>query len=281
MTLDIDKKCFSHRRSETALLYAIFLAAFQSDFPKVENLLSSSTLTSRTYLRPLVEISMETGDAQLLQLCFDIGYMPSGINESNQILSCRTKNAPSTEWLHVLYDFDFRQWRTDRSQLNRWETWHYVLNMGPNCVRWWIDHGGSTPCARDLFWEYSPGWPGATAFQILLDRFGVDWFTNSGTLQLAAKKEDFETVRMLIEAGADVNENVEDWQLDIREHRRAPLPALKEAMYAKSEEMIRYLVDHGAKLPRKDINKPYDQTPQDVKVFRNLIVELGGVEQND
>jgi hypothetical protein len=57
-----------------------------------------------------------------------------------------------------------------------------------------------------------------------------------------------ETVKMLVEAGADVNEEVTDWQMDIREHRAAPLPALDTAVYAKSEEMICYLVKQGAKL---------------------------------
>lgn len=243
-------------------------------------LISSSTLALSTYLRPLVEISRETGDAKLLQLCFEMGYVPNGLNESNQILSCRTRTTPSIEWLDVLYEFNFRQWRTDRSQLNQWETWYYVLNMGPDCVRWWINHGGSTSSARDLFWKHEPGWPGPDSFRILLDHFGLDWFNNSGTLQLAAKKQDFATVSMLVEAGANVNEDVEDWTFDIRENRRAPLPALYMAMFAKSENMIRYLIGHGAKLPRKEINDPYDRTPQDVKVFKDLIIELDGIDNN-
>lgn len=262
----------------TVLVYSIFLSAFQGDFPTVQNLLDASTLSVETYLGPLVEIAKETGDARLLRLCLAMGYAPTGYNESNGVLSCRTKKAPSTEWLDVLFDFDFRQWRTDSEKLNKWETWYHVLNMGPDCVRWWIDHGGRTRSARGLFCEYYPGWPGAPTFRILLNQFGIDWFTNSGTLQLAAKKQDFETVKILVEAGANVNEDVEDWMVDIRENRRAPLPALHMAVYGKSEKMIRYLVDHGAKLPRKDIEDPYDLTPPEFKVFEKLVVELGGIE---
>jgi hypothetical protein len=82
---------------------------------------------------------------------------------------------------------------------------------------------------------------------------------------------------MLLDAGADINEDVTDWR-DYRENRAAPLSALHEAVYGKSEEMIRYLIDHGARLSRKDIEDPYNTTPKEFKVFENLVVELGGVK---
>lgn len=259
-------------------MYSIFVSAFQSDFSAVQELLSSSMLASETYLCPLVEISKETGDARLLRLCLGMGYRPTGYNESNGILDCRTEKTPTPEWLNVLYDFDFRQWCSNREQLNKYETWYYILNMGPECTRWWIDHGGRTPSARGLFSGYQPSWPGAPTFRVLLDHFGINWFINSGTLQLATKKQDFETVKMLVEAGANVNEDVEDWNYDVRENRAAPLPALHMAVYGKSEKMIRYLVDRGARMPRKDIEDPYNLTPKEFKPFEQLVVDLGAVE---
>jgi hypothetical protein len=109
----------------------------------------------------------------------------------------------------------------------------------------------------------------------------VDWFNDSGTLQLAVKNHDFEAVKMLVEAGADVNEHVTDWQMDVRERRAAPLEALLEAVYAKSEKMIWYLAEHGAKLTRKDlrISDPYHELPKEYCVFRDLVAELGAVKE--
>ncbi|KAF2031432.1 hypothetical protein EK21DRAFT_32017, partial [Setomelanomma holmii] len=115
---------------------------------------------------------------------------------------------------------------------------------------------------------------------VLLDQFGLDWFNDSGMLQLAVKNHDFDAVKTLVEAGADVNEFVTDWQMDIREHRAAPLSALHMAVFAKSEKMIRYLAEHGAKLTRKDlyIPDPYNNLPKEYRVFTDLVVELGAVK---
>jgi hypothetical protein len=152
--------------------------------------------------------------------------------------------------------------------------------MGVDCVRWLIEHGGCTPGARGLFDQsFHQGWPGAPTLRILLDQFGIDWFKDSGALQLAVEYHDLDTVRMLVEAGADVNEDVTDWQMDIREPRAAPLPALQVAVYAQSETMIRYLVEHGAKVPLKFVTDPYNMTPKEYKPFRALVAELGAVEE--
>jgi ankyrin repeat protein len=93
---------------------------------------------------------------------------------------------------------------------------------------------------------------------------------------VAVKKHDFETVKILVEAGADVNEQVTNWRHDIREHDKTPLPSLEEAVYARSEEMIRYLVKHGARVPREFITDKY--TPEEYKPFKSLVAELGAVK---
>jgi hypothetical protein len=86
---------------------------------------------------------------------------------------------------------------------------------------------------------------------------------------------------MLVEAGADINEFPTDWNMDERERRAAPLSALSMAVFAKSEEMIRYLVDHGAKLTRKylSVDNPYNPYARQFDVFKLLVIELGAVEE--
>jgi hypothetical protein len=232
-----------------------------------------------------MRISTAAGDPELLRVCFENGFLGTGYRDwdvdSEHLLHSRIRNNPSTAWLDVLFDFDFRQWRTNPEKLCNWRTWSCLLYMGVDCTRWWIEHGGHTPRARGIF-EHATGWPGAPTMRVLLDQFGVDWFTDSGTLQLAVEKHDFETVKMLVDAGADVNEFPTDWQTDIREHRAAPLSAMQEAIYAKSEKMIRYLVEHGAKLTRKDLHipDPYNVSRKELRPFRDLVVELGAVKDD-
>jgi hypothetical protein len=202
-----------------------------------------------------MEISTAEGNAQLLRICFENGFSGNDYLDSQHLLRSRTRNNPSTAWLDVLFDFDFLQWRTNPQQLCEWRTWHHVLYMGADCTRWWIEHGGRTLTGRGLF-EHATGWPGAPTVRVLLDQFGVEWFNDSGTLQLAVKNQDMETVKLLVEAGADVNEMPTDWQMDIREYRAAPLSALAEAMYAKSEKMIRYLAGMGQSLRTRSLLFP-------------------------
>jgi hypothetical protein len=261
-------------------LYTIFWNAFQGNISALRTQLDPSTAASEYYLRPLVQIALIEGNAQLLRLCYEEGYLPTDYFDLLHLLSRRCDHNPSTAWLDVLYEHDYRQWRTDPQQLGQTHTWRYISWMGPDCIRWWLNHGGHVSKAQGLFEFAGRGrWPGHASIRVLLDHFGIEWFENSGTLQFAVQARDLDTVRMMVEAGADVNERVEDWQTDIREHPLGPLPALQTALYAKSEEALRYLVEHGATVPRKDIEHSY--MPSEFVPFRDLIVKLGGVDEFD
>jgi hypothetical protein len=270
--------------SDVAIIYSIFLSGFQGDATSVREVIDSFSIGSEHYLRPLMRISTAAGDPELLRVCFENGFLGTGYRDwdldSEHLLDSRIGNNPSTAWLDVLFDFDFRQWRTNPEKLCTWRTWSRLLYMGVDCTCWWIEHGGHASRARGLF-EHATGWPGAPTIKVLLDRFGVDWFSDSGTLQLAVENHDFETVNMLVEAGADVNEIPTDWQVDVRERRAAPLSALKEAIYAKSGKMIRYLVEHGAQLTLEDlyIPDPHNNLPKEFWSYRDLVVELGAVKE--
>lgn len=265
--------------SDTARLYQIFLGAFQGDIAVVRKLIESSNIATAYYVRPLMRVSTAQGDTQLLRVCFENGFLGTGFLDEEHLLRSRISRNPSTAWLDVLLEFDFRQWHTNPQRLSERDTWHDLLLMGVDCTRWWIEHGGHATNARGLFAHN--GWLSPPTIRVLLDHFGVDWFRESWALQLAVKKHDVEVVKMLVEAGADVNELPTESDRDVREYRAAPLWALFHAIFAKSEDMIRYLVEHGAKLERKDlyIPDPYNRLAEEYWFYRDLVVELGGVKE--
>jgi hypothetical protein len=269
--------------TDTTIIYYIFLNAYQGDVAAVRKLTEAFSKGPEYYLRPLVRIAGGEGDSQLLRVCYENGHLAKGYPDPEYLLFSRVGNQPSTAWLDVLFEFDYRQWRTNPQQLSDERTWYHVLMMGADCARWWIEHGGRPARCRGLFKRSSNArrYPEAKTVRVLLDEFGIEWFKDSGALQLAVENHDFETVKMLVEAGADVNELPTDWLNDVREHRAAPLQALHVALFAKSEKMIRYLAEHGAKLTLKDlwIPDPYNVLPEEYKVFRDLIVELGAVKE--
>jgi hypothetical protein len=266
--------------ADTTIIYYIFLNAYQGNVTAVRKLTKAFSKGPEYYLRPLVRIAGGEGDSQLLRFCYENGDLATAYPDPDYLLFARVRNQPSVAWLDVLFEFDYRQWRTNPQQLSNQRTWYHVLMMGADCARWWIEHGGRPAKCRGLFERTGNDrrYPEAKTVRVLLDHFGVEWFNDSGALQLAVENHDFETVKMLVEAGADVNEFPTDWNYDVREHRAAPLEALNMAMYAKSDKIIRYLVEHGARLSCEDVSDPYNTLPEEYKPYRNLIVELGAVE---
>ncbi|KAF2756599.1 hypothetical protein EJ05DRAFT_512233 [Pseudovirgaria hyperparasitica] len=264
--------------TDMARVYDIFMSAFKGDSEIVRIQLKDLEHLEGQLLRPLVAVSTQEGFPKLFNVCLEKGFQPTEyIDQLSIMRSARRKH--SLEWLEVLFNADFRNWKTNRENLCQWNTWSEIFRMGPECVRWWIDRGCRTKSARGLF-EHDSTWPGVATFSVLLEEFGIDWFKDSGTLQIAARNKDLGTVALLLNAGADVNEEVTDWSRDVREHRAAPLTALHEALYARSEETVRYLVEHGARLPRKYVADPYNLVPKDVKVLMGLVESLGAIGSN-
>lgn len=70
-------------------------------------------------------------------------------------------------------------------------------------------------------------------------------------LSRAASDGDMATVRRLVTAGVDMDTAPQDW-----ESHEYGLPALTTAALAGHENVVRYLLDHGAKVNRKGISNP-------------------------
>lgn len=261
-------------------IYSILLSGLRDDAAAVKIHVDAFKHSSEYYLRPLLDTLKTTGNPQILRICFQND--PGGVihDDDVSLMYDRVDKNPNTEWLDVLYDFDYRHWRTDPRSLCEQTSWFHLLFMGADCARWWIEHGGSAARARGIF-DYAARWPwlGAGPTRVVLDQFGIDWFTDSGWLQLAAKNNDFESIKMLVEVGADVNEKPTAWNRDVREYSTTPLSALHEAVYAKSAELIWYLVEHGATLEQEYIDDKWNTRPKEYKPFVDMVVELGAVRE--
>ncbi|EAT90566.1 hypothetical protein SNOG_02354 [Parastagonospora nodorum SN15] len=79
---------------ETALVYSIFVSAFQGNFSAVQELLSSSMLASETYLCPLVEIAKETGECTATPALPFYGIQAHGLQRVQQDLGLSDRKKP-------------------------------------------------------------------------------------------------------------------------------------------------------------------------------------------
>ena len=142
----------------------------------------------------------------------------------------------SIPFLDALYEVDWERIQSSRKALGNW----LQPGFSPEVMAWFFDHGAEI--GPDFFTHMSHFPVPAATVQHLLERTGVARFKHSGVLQRAAGRGETNVVKLLLDAGADINEG--PFGSDGREG--GPWNAIFEAVKGQHVGTTRLLLDCGA-----------------------------------
>jgi hypothetical protein len=191
----------------------------------------------RIPLQPLATLAAYKGHAEILRLCLDEGAIFDGHLDAatahGLLYSDRDPTMLDTLWAENWRDMQHSQEALDKLVVRS------VARRDDTMLNWLLDHGARIN--SDAIMTVSL--PGSTV-SICLAKCGITSFKGWGALQHAAGRGDLELVKFLLNAGADLEEMPK--QLDIREP--GPFTALYQAVLGQHMEMIRFLLERGAKV---------------------------------
>lgn len=191
----------------------------------------------QTPLQPLATLAALKGHGEILQLCLEEG----AIFDINLDKAAKFGAPTHPAMLNTLLAVNWRDIQHSQEALDEL-VWVSLSSSDVTMLTWVLEHGGqvTTDTAR---LASLPGRP-ISQVALLLERCGITPFKGWGGLQLAVGRGDLDKVKLFLAAGADVEEmpNV----LDIREP--GPYTALYEAVKGQHVEMVRLLLEHGAKV---------------------------------
>ncbi|KAF2754842.1 hypothetical protein EJ05DRAFT_488981 [Pseudovirgaria hyperparasitica] len=257
---------------DTTSLETLYMNARNYNGADVSVLLAKSNIPESYVLQPLLYTAAREGNFDLFSYCIDHG---ADISAGTRILNYIHPSTNDTRWLDLLHDLDFMQWKTKPKNLSYSRSYWPILQMGPECIRWWLHHGGTQHRARYSV-EHAQYLPPAPAIRVFLEHFGLAWFRDSGFLQFACQKGDMESVVLLVEAGADVNEDVTPLGDDLREGPVYVGRALDMALIGGHDALFRYLLQRGARVRRSCVRSGWAGRQQMV----DLIERVGAIEED-
>jgi hypothetical protein len=148
----------------------------------------------------------------------------------------------SREWsipfLEALYEVDWQRIQSSRKALS--ECLVSSDRFSPEIVAWFFDHGAEI--APDFFKNMPCVVVSAAVVQNFLGKHSIDHFKHSGFLQHAAGVGATDVVKLLLDAGADINEG----PVGRDEREPGPGPALEDAVKGKHVETAKLLLERGA-----------------------------------
>jgi hypothetical protein len=142
----------------------------------------------------------------------------------------------SIPFLDALYEIDWERIQSSRKALGNW----LQPRFSPEVIAWFFDHGAEIGPGFFTHMSHFPV-PAATV-QDLLERTGIAHFRHSGVLQRAAGRGETDVVKILLDAGAAINEG--PFGSDGRES--GPRNAIFEAVKGQHIETTRLLLNRGA-----------------------------------
>ena len=194
----------------------------------------------RIPLQPLATLAAYKGHAEILRLCLDEGaifdkYLDKATSHG-LLYSPRDPTMPDTLWAVNWRDMQHSQKVLDELVIRS------VARSDDTLLNWLLDHGARINSDAIRIASHPPN--RLSTVSICLANCGITSFKGWGALQYAAGSGDMELAKLLLNAGADV-EDV-PYQLDIREP--GPFTALYEAVLGQHMEMIKFLLERGAKV---------------------------------
>lgn len=194
----------------------------------------------RIPLQPLATLAAYKGHIEILRLCLDEGaifdrYLDSA-TVHGLLYSPRDPTALDTLWAANWRDMQHSQKALD--ELVRGS----AARSDDAMLNWLLDHGARIN--SDAICTVSLPGRRLSTVSICLAKCGITSFKGWGALQYAAGSGDMELVKLLLNAGAGIEEM--PYQLDMREP--GPYTALYQAVLGQQVEMIRFLLERGAKV---------------------------------
>jgi hypothetical protein len=221
-----------------AQLEKLFASALIDDATAVKTIVSRLAIAAG---RPQPVQAVATyaalhNDVEVLRLCTQLG---ASLEDRNTSMALEYA-ARGPALLDLLYEKNWRYMKESTQSFNRMLEWS--LHTGPQELAWFLDHNAKVD--KDIIRRAVYGPPVKVAcIEVLLQRYGVDLFKGTRLLQSASKRGCNDLVKLLLDAGIDVDD------MSCRNHHdegECELTALYEAVYKQHEDTVSLLLRYGA-----------------------------------
>lgn len=191
----------AHDTSGMNQLEKLFASTLVDDVTTVQTIVKH--LTEAAGLRPPVQaiatFAALHSDVEVLRLCLRIG---ASLEDRNTSMALEYA-ARGPALLDLLYEYNWRGMREYTQPFNRMLEWS--LHTGPEELLWFLNRGVRVD--KEIIRRAVYGPPVKVAcIEVLLQHFGVDLFKGTRLLQSAAKRGCNDIVKLLLEAGVDVDD---------------------------------------------------------------------------
>jgi hypothetical protein len=184
--------------------------------------------TMPTPIQPLATLAAVRCRADILEYCIENGAVFDYIMDWAAGYGARDPKI-----LDVLYNANWKDMQNSKDQINK--LLDGSLRKGHNSMDWLLDHGGKFD-ADDLKSSARANVDVKRLARAVEASGGISVLNGSGVVHESARVGDLEKLKYVVEAGMDVNLTIRDY---------SPLYLAVEGQHV---EIVRYLLEHGAKI---------------------------------